>query len=78
MYAIASSCGSATPRRRMWWLLGIHMPPADFAVVPPITAPFSSTTTRAPASTEARALTRPAAPDPATTMSTSSLQAGAA
>ena len=49
------------------------MHPPDMAVVPPRTSAFSITNTRAPADLAAKAALRPAAPEPTTTMSYSTL-----
>ena len=44
----ASSRGSSSPRARRNELFGIQYAPEDFAVVPPVSAAFSSTRTSTP------------------------------
>ena len=70
MYRMASSRGSATPRARMKRLLGIHIVALDLAVVPPVKAARSNTSTLHPHLAAAHAAVSPAAPLPTTTTST--------
>lgn len=70
MYRSASSRGSATPRARMKRLFGIQIVVLDFAVVPPVNAARSSTSTCEPAFAAAHAAVSAAAPLPTAITST--------
>ena len=76
MYWIASSRESAIPTSAMWRLRGIHGIPPDTPVVPPMRSAFSRRSTSAPPSWARVAATRPAAPDPSTTTSTTRSHCG--
>src|SRR5512136_891667 len=55
----------------MWWLSGIQMAPPEYAVPPPNTPPFSSTTALIPRSRAMIAAVSPPALEPTATRSTS-------